>query len=284
MATLDQYAVIGNPISHSKSPEIHTLFAKQTNQALAYTTIEAPLDGFMGTVKNFFAEPQNKGLNVTVPFKEQAFAMCDELSPRAAFAEAVNTLYMQNGVLWGDNTDGCGLVNDLRQNNAIKIAGRRILLLGAGGASKGVFQPLMAESPRELVLTNRTASKAQALVGRYKEEFVKNANAPCIAENLDALNGTFDLIINATSMSLSGDVPPIARRLITQHTVVYDMMYGKEQTSFNAWASDQGAALCLDGLGMLVEQAAEAFRVWRGIQPCTKACVERLANRVEESQ
>ena len=274
---MDRYAVIGNPIKHSKSPDIHAMFAKQTGQALVYERIEGCLDAFEDNVRKFFSIPSNKGLNVTVPFKERAFNMCDQLSPRAKIAEAVNTLYMQHGNLVGDNTDGCGLVTDLEQNYGVSLKSKRILLLGAGGASKGVLLPILQAQPKQLVLANRTFSKAEALVGRYKERpEIRECGCDLLAKDFGSLDSAFDVVINGTSASLSGELPKISPEIFSKATHVYDMMYGNEETVFNCWAKDNGAGHTMDGLGMLVEQAAEAFRVWRNIRPDTSVCIAAL--------
>lgn len=274
---MDRYAVIGNPIKHSKSPEIHARFAEQTGQALVYERIEGCLDAFEDNVKAFFSVPSNKGLNVTVPFKERAFAMCDELSARATIAEAVNTLYMQDGKLIGDNTDGCGLVTDIQQNYKVSLKSKRILLLGAGGASKGVLLPILQAQPRQLVLANRTFSKAEALVGRYSQRpEIRECECALVAKDFASLDSVFDVVINGTSASLSGELPKISPEIFSNATHVYDMMYGDEETVFNRWAKDNGAGHSMDGLGMLVEQAAEAFRVWRNIRPDTSVCIAAL--------
>lgn len=266
---MDQYAVVGNPISHSKSPLIHSLFAKQAVQHLEYTKIEAPLDGFALVVNQFF-ESGGKGLNVTVPFKEEAWALCERLSDRARLAGAVNTLYRDEfGALCGDNTDGIGLVTDLK-NRGVSLKGKKILIIGAGGAVRGVLQPILNEKPDSLVITNRTLSKAEALVSIFAEYKIVTSKA------YDQLNTHFDVIINGTSASLSGDVPNIAQSIFSTNTYVYDMMYSKDDTVFNAWAKKCKAKSCYDGLGMLVEQAAEAFHIWRGIHPDTKEVIQLL--------
>ena len=274
---MDRYAVIGNPIKHSKSPEIHARFAEQTGQALVYERIEGSLGAFEGDVRTFFSLPSNKGLNVTVPFKERAFAMCDELSARAKIAEAVNTLYMHDGKLIGDNTDGCGLVTDIQQNYNVLLKSKSILLLGAGGASKGVLLPVLQAQPKLLVLANRTFSKAEALVGRYSQrDEIRECECTLLAKDFGSLDSAFDVVINGTSASLSGELPKISPEIFSKATHVYDMMYGNEETVFNRWAKDNGAGHTMDGLGMLVEQAAEAFRVWRNIRPDTSACIAAL--------
>ena len=274
---MDRYAVIGHPISHSKSPLIHAAFSEQTKQSLVYERIEGDVDHFEDEVRAFFADAHNKGLNVTVPFKERAFAMCDKLSDRAFMAEAVNTLYMHNGELVGDNTDGKGLVRDIQENYGVRLKGKRVLLLGAGGASKGVMLPILEELPESLVIANRTFAKAEHLVGRYRDKATFSERLPSLkACPYDELDQVFDVVINGTSASLSGALPKISSKVFAESTHVYDMMYGDEGTVFNRWAKDQGAAHTMDGLGMLVEQAAEAFFVWRSVMPDTAKVIGDL--------
>lgn len=266
----ERYGVIGNPIAHSKSPLIHALFAQQTGQAMSYERILAPLDGFREAVLHF-REEGGRGLNVTVPFKLEAFALADRLSERAARAGAVNTLiFHPDGVIEGDNTDGTGLVRDLLRQGA-EIRGRRVLILGAGGAVRGVLAPLLAEKPLELVIANRSADKAVRLAADFADL------GPVRGCGFDAMEGVFDLVINGTSASLSGELPPLPDDLLTEGAVAYDMAYGSEPTPFQAWAEGHGARLALDGLGMLVEQAAESFRLWRGVQPDTAPVRQALA-------
>jgi len=270
--TNDLYAVIGHPVSHSKSPRIHSLFAQQTGEPVEYTAIQAPLDDFAGTVRQFF-ERGGKGLNVTVPFKEQAWQLADQRTARAEKAGAANTLYYQNGRLVADNTDGCGIVRDLVSNHGVTLKGARILLLGAGGAVRGVIGPLLAEKPAELVIANRTVTKAEALVDLFADDAGDTRLSACGFGEPDQ---PFDLIINGTSASLQGDLPALSPAVIGSDTVVYDMMYSLKATTFNQWALGQGAKRVFDGLGMLVEQAAESFRVWRGVCPETASVVEAL--------
>jgi len=267
----DQYAVIGNPIEHSKSPEIHTAFAAQTGQDMRYERILGDLEDFEGDVADFFAAG-GKGLNVTVPFKEQAFRIADELSPRADSAQAVNTLSaLDDGRIGGDNTDGVGLVRDLGCNHLFNFKGARILLLGAGGASRGVLRPLLEEGPGELLIANRTASKAVELA---TELTALGTVSGC---GLDQLGGRqFDLIINGTSAGLRAQVPTIPDDCLASGGWTYDMMYGNEPTAFVRWGRTHGAAKALDGLGMLVEQAAESFRLWRGVMPDTAQVIAAL--------
>ncbi len=267
---MDKYGVFGNPIGHSKSPLIHRLFAEQTAQALCYEPLLAPLDDFESFAHEFFQT--GCGANVTVPFKEQAFRLVDNLTARAQRAGAVNTLHKQaDGRLLGDNTDGAGLVRDLTVNAGLKLQGKRILLLGAGGAVRGVLEPLLAERPTALVIANRTVAKAEQLAHEFADL------GPVAASGFDWLDAPVDLIINGTSASLAGDVPAIAPSLIEAgHTCCYDMMYGRETTAFNRWATAQGAAQTLDGLGMLVEQAAEAFYLWRQVRPASAPVLAEL--------
>ncbi|MFV8572234.1 shikimate dehydrogenase [Marinobacter sp. SBS5] len=269
------YAVVGNPINHSKSPRIHSLFAQQTGEPVEYTAIQAPLDDFAGTVKQFF-EAGGKGLNVTVPFKEHAWALAEHRTPRAEKAGAANTLYLdQENDLVADNTDGVGIVRDLRENQKVQLQGARILVLGAGGAVRGVLGPILAEQPAALTIANRTVAKAEALVRLFAEEA---ASAELSACGFEQPAQPFDVVINGTSASLQGDLPPISGSVIGPDTVVYDMMYSLQTTTFNQWAQDNGAQRVYDGLGMLVEQAAEAFHVWRCVRPETAPVVEELRN------
>ena len=266
---MDQYAVFGNPIKQSKSPFIHTIFATQTSQQLVYRAIEPSDEDFNVTLNNFFSGG-GKGCNVTMPYKEQAFQFAQQLTDRASLAGAVNTLKMSdNNIVIGDNTDGAGLVLDIK-NNHINLTGARILLLGAGGAARGVCGPLLAESPKELVIANRTFSKAETLVNIFKDLGNVSAN------ELTQLEGQFDLIINSTAASINGEVPAISPSLITPRTAIYDMMYSAQATPFNQWAAQLGATVVIDGLGMLVGQAAESFTVWRDVKPDAKQVLTEL--------
>jgi shikimate dehydrogenase len=257
----DRYAVIGNPVAHSKSPEIHARFARQTGQELEYGRLLAPLDGFADTVRAFMAEG-GKGANVTVPFKLEAHALSSAPSERARAAGAVNTLKFDGAAIIGDNTDGVGLVADIARNAGMPIRSARILLLGAGGAARGVMLPLLNEGPAELVIANRTASKAAELAARF------SAYGNVAASDFDTVRGRFDIIVNATSASLAADVPPLPASVYSGGALAYDMMYGKEPTVFMRHAAERGA-IGRDGLGMLVEQAAESFFIWRGVRPDT---------------
>ncbi|MCK9535386.1 MAG: shikimate dehydrogenase [Pseudomonas sp.] len=266
---MNYYGVFGNPIAHSKSPLIHRLFAEQTAQQISYEPLLAPLDGFPEAVAQFFQT--GSGANVTVPFKEQAFTLADQLSQRAQRAKAVNTLKkLADGGLLGDNTDGAGLVNDLLNNNVF-LAGKNILLLGAGGAVRGVLEPLLAQGPAQVCIANRTVEKAEQLAREFSDL------GRMTAAGYDWIDAPVDIIINGTSASLSGKLPPLASTLIQAgHTVCYDMMYAKHTTVFNQWAQEQGAARTLDGLGMLVEQAAEAFYLWTGVRPDPTPVLQQL--------
>jgi shikimate dehydrogenase len=270
---MDQYAVFGNPIKHSKSPFIHTLFATQTAQKLVYKAIEAPLDNFEGTLDHFFSG-NGKGCNITVPFKEQAFQYAQQLTDRATLAGAVNTLKKtDDGIIIGDNTDGAGLVLDLI-NHRVNLKDARILLLGAGGAARGVCGPLLAEFPKEIIIANRTFSKAETLANRFNN--LGNIKA-C---EFTKISGSFDLIINSTSASLNGDIPAISPALIRPEIAIYDMMYSSQMTAFNDWAKQLGARLVIDGLGMLVGQAAESFAIWRGLKPSAKQVLIELRHNL----
>ncbi len=274
MASTDLYAVMGNPINHSKSPQIHTQFAEQTKQDLVYSAMLVPVDGFNSAVRDFF-KGSGRGLNITVPFKEDAFAYVDQLSERAQTAKAVNTLIRQaDGTVLGDNTDGAGIVRDLTVNLKVTLKGRRVLILGAGGAVRGVLKPVLDEQPTEVVIANRTFEKAQALA----DDFAQFGSVS--AQRFEDLSDSFDVIINGTSASLQGDLPPISAQVIGPHTQVYDMMYGKEPTPFMQWAKEHGAAAAFDGLGMLVEQAAESFFLWRGVRPDSVAVLNTLRARL----
>jgi len=265
----DRYCVIGNPVAHSKSPLIHAAFAQQTGQHLVYERCLAPLDGFAATVAALVAAGC-KGANVTVPFKLEAAALASALTPRARAAGAVNTLSFLDGEMVGDNTDGAGLVADIVRNARFNIVGQRVLLLGAGGAARGALLPLLAEGPRALVIANRTVASAEALAAAFGEHGV-----PVSASAFEALTGPFDLIVNATSASLAGALPPLPADIFGTGTLALDMMYGNNPTLFMDFASARGAT-ARDGLGMLVEQAAEAFAVWRGVRPETDAILQRL--------
>lgn len=274
MTAPDRYVVIGNPIAHSKSPEIHACFAAQTNQNLTYERLLAPLDGFAQTVQDLISQGA-KGANVTVPFKLEACALATSLTERAKSAGAVNTLTFENGVILGDNTDGVGLVTDIMRNAGVELVGKRVLLLGAGGAARGVMLPLLQQGPAQLVVANRTPDKALALAQQFAQ------HGPTSAASFDALQTPFDVVINATSASLADDVPPLPPKAFAPGCLAYDMMYAKEPTVFMRAAAAQGATV-RDGLGMLVEQAAEAFFVWRGVRPDTRPVFSLLRTGLQE--
>ncbi|MGO2496901.1 MAG: shikimate dehydrogenase [Vibrio litoralis] len=274
MQTFDQYAVFGNPIKHSKSPFIHTLFARQTNQAMEYGIVEAPVDSFEQAAREFFAAG-GKGCNVTAPFKLDAYQFADRLTERAELAQAVNTLKkLDDGLIIGDNTDGEGLVQDLLQNHA-QLKGARILLLGAGGAARGVLKPLLAQQPQHIVITNRTLSKAEELA----ETFMPYGSIS--AQSMQSIDSGFDIIINSTSAGLAGGLPDISTAIFTPHSVSYDMSYGADKTHFTDWAKQNGVYHAYDGLGMLVGQAAESFMLWRGLRPSVRQVLRELRRNLE---
>jgi shikimate dehydrogenase len=271
VTTADRYAVMGNPIAHSRSPEIHTLFARQTGQSIRYDAILVALDLFAQAVAEFVASG-GKGLNVTVPFKQEACQVADELSRRARRAGAVNTLAVSGaGTLFGDNTDGMGLVRDLTENLRIELSGSRVLMLGAGGAARGVLAPLLEREPARVIIANRTAARAEELADLFADL------GDLTGCGFDALGAErFDLVINATSAGLLGQVPALPEGVIGPETRCYDMTYGREPTTFMRYAEAQGARCCYDGLGMLVEQAAESFGLWRGVRPHTGPVIDQL--------
>lgn len=271
MITSDHYAVFGHPISHSKSPRIHRLFAEQTAQDITYDAQDVPAESFEDAITLFFSQG-GKGLNCTVPLKELAWQRADRLSERAQFSKAVNTLALQeDGSILGDNTDGLGLVADLTTNHSITLTNSRILILGAGGASRGIIAPLMEKSPSQLVIANRTVDKAITL----SHEFSQLGDITgCSYDEIK--NKQFDLILNATSASLTGKLPPLADDILAPNGCCYDLAYGNLPTAFVEWGLAHGAEKSIDGLGMLVEQAAEAFYIWRGVRPETKRIIGLL--------
>lgn len=264
----DQYAVIGNPVAHSKSPWIHAEFARQTGQDLTYERLLAPTHAFVETAGTFHTRG-GCGLNVTLPFKGEAFRFATLLSERARAAQAVNTLKFEDKAIFGYNTDGAGLVNDLTRNLGWAVAGRRVLLLGAGGAARGVITPLLEQQPARLVLANRSLGKAQLLAQSFGGG-VEAGNYAALA------GGQFDLVVNATSASLTGELPPLPPGVFAPGALAYDMVYGRKDTPFLAFARGEGAAALADGLGMLVEQAAESFFIWRGLRPDTAPVLKLL--------
>lgn len=267
----DKYAVIGNPIQHSKSPQIHAAFAEQTGEDIEYGRILGDMEDFYGDVRDFVGAG-GKGLNVTVPFKERAWQLVNERSKLARHAGAVNTIIvLENGRLRGDNTDGIGLVRDLEQNHGFDLEGKRILLIGAGGASRGILLPLLEKHPQEVVIANRTESKAVDLAHLFTEQ--GQVRGVGLEHEYDE---PFDLIINGTSAGLSGRVPAISAGSLKPGGWTYDMMYSDEPTAFVRWGLEQGAAKALDGFGMLIEQAAESFFLWRGVRPETAPVIRQL--------
>jgi shikimate dehydrogenase len=270
MISSDHYAVFGFPINHSKSPRIHQLFAQQTAQTLTYTAQEVSADNFPAAARAFFAQG-GKGLNCTVPLKELAWQFADQLTERASFAKAVNTLALQaDGRILGDNTDGIGLVTDLTVNHSISLTEQRVLILGAGGATRGILCPLLALNPAQLVIANRTVEKAQQLA----EEFAGLARiSGC---GFADLTTSFDVIINATAASLTNELPPLAEHLLAANGCCYDLAYSNQATAFVRWGQHHHARISVDGLGMLVEQAAQAFSVWRGVRPQTEPVIALL--------
>jgi len=276
MSDTDRYAVFGNPIKHSKSPAIHAMFADQCGEVMQYRAVRVDLDGFESAARGFF-DGGGKGLNITVPFKREAYELSDRLSDAATRAGAVNTLMLaDDGAIEGDNTDGIGLVRDMVANLGWCITGQRILVLGAGGAVRGVLEPLLRERPRGLLIVNRTAEKAASLA----DEFASVGELE--GGGYDLLEGQqFDLIINASSAGLDGEMPELSGELLTERSCCYDMVYGTEPTTFMRWAAHHTAWAVADGLGMLVEQAAQSFYIWRGKRPETRPVINSLRQAME---
>lgn len=272
----DKYCVIGNPIGHSKSPDIHAAFARQTGQDIVYERVLAPLDGFLDTVHGL-VERGYRGANVTVPFKLEAAGIATRLEERARLAGAVNTLRFDGAEIVGDNTDGPGLVADIVRNAGVPLAGRRVLLLGAGGAARGVILPILQHGPQAIVVANRTRATADALAAHFAGQLAHPGQlSACGFEDID---GAFDVVINATSASLSSAMPPVPGVAFCQDTLALDMMYGSKPSPFMEFAASHGATT-RDGLGMLVEQAAEAFAIWRGVRPQTATILEQMRTRL----
>ncbi len=274
----DRYAVIGHPVAHSRSPFIHALFARETGQTLSYERLDVPPAGFQRAVREFFTGG-GKGLNVTVPHKEAAAALVDDRSPAATLAKAVNTIRQSaSGALIGDNTDGVGLLRDLEQHFGLTLAGMRVLILGAGGAARGVLGPLLERRLECLVIANRTAARAAELAAEF------GAIGAVIGAGFGDIEARpFDLIINATAASLAGEVPPIPAGVISAKTVCYDMAYAAGDTAFTHLARQSGAAAAHQGFGMLVEQAAESFYLWRGVRPATAPVLNQLLSEVSRA-
>ena len=264
MSRIDRYALFGHPVAHSRSPQIHALFARQSGQTLSYEAIDVPPERFLARAGEFF-DGGGRGCNVTFPHKQAALQLAGTLTPRARLAGSINTLALrESGGLLGDNTDGVGLVRDLTGRMGLGLRGRRILLLGAGGAARGAIAPLLELHPAELVLANRSAPRLEQLLAEFRP-----VAASLGVELGVAGDGACDLIVNATSASHSGELPPMPARAVQAGTICYDMFYGREGTAFTRWALAAGAARAEMGLGMLVEQAAEAFHLWRGVLPDT---------------
>ena len=272
---MDTYALFGFPVHHSWSPFIHGMFARQSGQDMVYRLQESPPDQFRHDVLDFFLEQGGRGANVTLPHKRAAADLVNELTPRAQRADAVNTIIRRGSELIGDNTDGVGLIRDLRHNLGLRLDKPRVLMLGAGGAARGALGPLLALQPAVLVIANRTADRAQELAAEFEDMGEVSATA---FGDLKPV-APFDLVMNATSASLKGDVPRIPAGAIGPATACYDMAYGVGETPFTRWARDHGATVTAQGWGMLVEQAAEAFHLWRGVRPETAPVLEALRAR-----
>jgi shikimate dehydrogenase len=270
---MDHYCVMGNPISHSRSPWIHTRFAELTGQAIVYDKHEIPLEHFADSVHSFISEG-GRGCNITVPFKFQAAKLATRTSERASLAQASNTLSFNGGQILADNTDGLGLVDDIERNAGLTLKGLRLLLIGAGGAAAGVLGPLIHAQPAHITVANRTLAKAQELVARHMTLALLQ-NTELIAQVIRGLEGQFDVIINATASSLSGAGVPVNASVLRPGALAYDMMYGPGAQGFMDWARQHGA-VPRDGLGMLVEQAAEAFLIWRGVRPPSSQVLTEL--------
>jgi shikimate dehydrogenase len=269
----DRYAVIGNPVAQSKSPILQAAFARQLGHDMSYEAILATADTFHETVRRFIREG-GKGMNVTAPFKLDALDLADELSARARAAQAINTLKFDDGGVYGDNTDGAGLVNDIQERLGVPLRGRRLLVIGAGGAARGIFLPLLETQPACFLVVNRTDGKARAIVGDHAERDKVEAGPIELAAG-----GRFDVVINATSVSLTGDRLPLPEDLFAEGSLAYELAYNKGHTAFMADAIAGGAARISDGLGMLVSQAAEGFLLWRGVRPDISEAMDLLRNK-----
>lgn len=268
---MSRYLVVGDPIAHSKSPQIHAQFARQTGDSLSYDKQQVSKEDFAAFVESFFAEG-GAGLNVTVPHKEAAFALAQETSQNAQLARAANTLWLDaSGRLCADNTDGIGIVRDLTTNNAVPINGKHILVLGAGGAARGALAALINSEPASIFVLNRTFERADAMRSDFLSVYKLN-----VGDYQSLPDTRFDVVINATSMGLGDQAPPLSPELLGENCCCYDMMYGAEPTAFMNWSEKHGASKVLDGFGMLVEQAAESYKIWRGTRPETHAVIEIL--------
>lgn len=274
-----RFCVIGNPIEHSLSPQIHHHFARQTNISLDYTKTLGEAGGFNQAVQHFMASG-GKGMNITLPFKPEAHALCDELSKRAKFAAAVNTISFKDDKIVGDVTDGQGLVTDIQQNHDTPIKDKRVLIIGAGGAVRGVLQALLEASPKEIIICNRSQGKAMELAGLFSPLGNIRACAMNILTSIAPKNTPFDIVINGTSASLDGALPDVPVEIISNSTFVLDMMYAPQPTIFMKWALNKGAEHVVDGLGMLVEQAAASFEIWHGVKPQTTSALLALKQGV----
>lgn len=272
LTIVKKLGVVGHPISHSKSPEIHSMFAQEAGVEVSYEKYDVPPEEFEKFVNDFFNEGGD-GLNITVPFKEQAFKLSNPANNRVNQSKAVNTLYKKNaiGELLGDNTDGPGLLTDLNHNQGFDLNNKRVLVLGAGGAVRGIIPSLIEYRPSRLVIANRSINKAEKLKQEFEESYSIDV------ESFDSLEGSqFDLIINGTSMGLSGDIPPISHDVISSASCCYDLMYAAQDTAFVSWAKSCGVVNSIDGLGMLVEQAAVSFTIWTGCKPNTKKVISLM--------
>jgi shikimate dehydrogenase len=275
-----RYAVLGNPVAHSRSPFIHALFAQQTGEPVVYDRVLCPLDGFANAVRAF-ADAGGRGCNVTVPFKLQAPVLAAHCTRRAQLAGAANVLQLDTPGWLADNTDGVGLVRDIEQGAGVALAGRRVLLVGAGGAAAGALGPLLEARPSAVVVANRTPERAQALVQRH-ESLAAQCGTPLRASTWAGTGDGFDIVINASASSLAGELPPLSPQVLAPGTLALDLMYGPPAEPFLAWARGAGAT-ARDGLGMLVEQAAEAFLLWRGVRPQTAAVLAALRAHMQQA-
>jgi len=271
-ANVDRYGVMGFPVSHSRSPVIHRLFALQTGQNIQYELLQVKPDNLETAIKQF-ERTGGKGLNITVPHKSEVAKLVDQMSERASTAGAVNTLVFQDDEIFGDNTDGAGFLRDLSSNIGVKLEDANILILGAGGATRGLISPLLDAEPASLMVANRTLGKAKGLADHFSTQGPISA---CRFQDVRKLP-MYDLVINATSAGLKGETPPYPEDAINEHTICYDLSYGLTATPFSRWASEQGAARSVMGWGMLVEQAAESFNLWRGVRPDTAAVLKQIS-------
>jgi len=271
-ANVDRYGVMGYPVSHSRSPVIHRLFALQTGENLQYELLQVKPDNLETAIKQF-ERTGGKGLNITVPHKSEVAKLVDQMSERASTAGAVNTLVFQDDEIFGDNTDGVGFLRDLRSNLGLKLEDASILILGAGGATRGIISPLLDADPKSLMVANRTISKAKALADHFASQGPISA---CRFQDVGTLP-MYDFVINATSAGFKGETPPYPEAAVSEHTICYDLSYGLTTTPFSQWATEQGAARSVMGWGMLVEQAAESFHLWRGVRPDTAAVLKQIS-------